>query len=453
MVKLIWCSLLLLPLVGQESLHIDERAFAARFGAPERYPADMRMPFVVAASSIAVLFFWRRMRRAEHRAADALLVKSRLLANLSHELQTPMNAILGLSHLLLETRLDIEQRESIDAIRKSAGNLQTSIQDLLDLSTMRHGLTVASIGRADVLSLVEEVTAMISPAAREKGLAVGLCFHADVPRVAECDSGKARQVLIHLMANAVKFTSSGSITTEVTRRAGLLQFAVKDTGPGIDRKKQKDLFREFVSGDDSATRAHRGLGLGLALCKQWLSVLGGEIGVTSVPGEGSTFWFALPVAFHETPESCPLAGRRALVIDDGSVAIPGLKQSLARLGFSVVDCSSAALALRILRDATIEGSPFHYVFLDDKRDALDRETVRRSLMLDARSARTQVLPAAFMRLDVLRSLLAGEHQPEPGLGDPDVMESLAALMVATSAPTFPAATPYPKTGTRNALTA
>lgn len=425
-----------LPLLADAdpALRIEDRAFTSRFGQPERYPTDVRMPFIVGSSSLVVFFFWRRLRQAEKRATEAMLVKSRVLANLSHELQTPMNGILGLTHLLLETRLDLEQRESIDVIRKSAQDLQGSIRDLLDLSATRQGLAVPTKSRADLLSLCEEVTAMIQPAAREKKLDLGLSFHAGVPRFAHCDAGKVRQILIHLMANAVKFTARGEVRVTVERREGMLQVMVADTGPGVDPAVRPYLFEEFVSGDDSSTREKRGLGLGLALCKKWVTVLGGEIGVRSNDGEGSVFWFAVPVAFEPVIEDRVLAGHRALLIDDGSFAVSALRHALARMGVTPEESPSAALGLRILREATIEGLPYHFVFLNERSDALDRETLKRSLRLDARSARTQVFPVAYSRFDDLRVSLTGQHLPVGEDSHSDLSESLAALMAATSSP-------------------
>ncbi len=418
----------------------DGRAVAARFGYEELAEeirkdlagdyTDIRLPFVAVAGLLGLLVFWRRMRQAERTAEEALLFKARFLANLSHELRTPMNAIIGLSHLLLETRLESDQRDSIETIRTSAADLQNVIGNLLDLSALRGQHVSIAPSRFDLVQLVEDVAWMMRPAAAAKGLEFGLTVRAEAPRLIEADSSRLRQVLIHLIANAIKFTQRGWISVEVSHRDSTLRFAVQDTGPGIPAQLKPHLFEEFSMADATATRSVRGLGLGLALARQWVEAMGGRIGVESAPGDGSIFWFELgAVPAAKRPERLPLAGKRVLLVDDGSLAVIALRESLTRLGAEAASIGSAPLALTLIRSASLEGQPFAFVFVRDGQ-TLDAEVFERS----SRSTDNHplILPLAETRLADLEAVLTGPPQVESEQTRLELRESLAALLTATS---------------------
>lgn len=434
----------------------DGEAVSARFGfehAAEEIRRDLagdytdiRLPFVAFTGLLGLIIIWRRMRQAERTAEEALLFKARFLANLSHELRTPMNAIIGLTHLLLETRLEPDQRDSIEAIRTSAADLQNVIGNLLDLSALRAHPVSITPTRFDLVQLIEDVAWMMRPAATAKGLEFGLIVRANVPRMVDADSSRLRQVLIHLLANAIKFTQRGSVVVEVRHEGSALRFEVRDTGPGIPVQLRPHLFEEFSMADATTTRSVRGLGLGLALSRQWVEAMAGKIGVDSTPGEGSTFWFTIaPVPQPKAAEKLPLSGKRALLIDDGSLSAIGLGENLARLGAEVASIGSAPLALTLIRNSAVEGQPFSFVFVRDGQ-TLDREVFERS----SRSSDHQpiVLPLADTRFADLEAVLAGPPRLEIEEARGDLRQSLAALLTATSrlaTPTPRAAEAQPKT--------
>jgi signal transduction histidine kinase len=427
----------------------DGEAVSARFGYEHLAEeirrdlagdyTDIRLPFVAFAGLIGLAIFWRRMRQAEHTAEEALLFKARFLANLSHELRTPMNAIIGLTHLLLETRLETDQRDSIEAIRTSAADLQNVIGNLLDLSALRRQSVAITPTRFDVVQLVEDVAWMMRPAATAKGLEFGLTVRASVPRMADADSSRLRQVLIHLLANAIKFTQRGSVSVDVRHEGSSLRFEVRDTGPGIPAQLRPHLFEEFSMADATSTRSVRGLGLGLALSRQWVEAMGGKIGVESTPGEGSTFWFTIgPVPTQKAPEKLALSGKRALLIDDGSLSAIGLGENLTRLGAEVASIGSAPLALTLIRNAAMEGQPFSFVFVRDGQ-MLDREVFERSSR--ASDHHPIVLPLADTRLADLETVLTGPTRAVIEESRADLRQSLAALLTATSRLATPTARP------------
>jgi signal transduction histidine kinase len=434
----------------------DGEAVAARFGfegvAEEIRKdlagdyTDVRLPFVAVAGLLGLAIFWRRTRQAEHTAEEALLFKARFLANLSHELRTPMNAIIGLTHLLLETRLEADQRDSIEAIRTSAADLQNVIGNLLDLSALRRQSVAIAPSRFDLVQLVEDVAWMMRPAAVAKGLEFGLTVRSNVPRVVDADSSRLRQALIHLIANAIKFTQRGYVVVEVTHEGSTLRFEVRDSGPGIPAQLRPHLFEEFSMADATSTRSMRGLGLGLALSRQWVEAMGGKIGVESTPGEGSVFWFSIaPVVAQKRAEMPALSGKRALLIDDGSLSAIGLGENLARLGAEVASIGSAPLALTLMRNAAVEGQPFSFVFVRDGQ-TLDREVFERSTR--ASDHHPIVLPLADTRLSDLEAVLTGPARAELDETRADLRQSLAALLTATSrlaTPAQPSANGVPAT--------
>src|SRR4051812_1618069 len=364
-----------------------------------------------------------QLRRAKEAADQAREAKANFLATMSHELRTPLNGIIGFSNLLIETGLDEQQRQYFTKLVRDAGrSLLVIVNDVLDFSKLEAGKLTLDPKPLDLSPLAQSCCRLMEPMAAEKGLTLNLDLAPDLPAWVMGDEQRLRQILLNLLNNAAKFTERGSITVAVSNAGEgggsptRIRFSVADTGIGIPQDKLELLFNRFAQLDSSNTRPFGGTGLGLAISKRLVERMGGTIGVTSTPGEGSTFWFEVPLPETQAPATVsqcspvPITGResrpaRVLLAEDLTTNQILITAILKRAGHQVDVVETGAAAVE-----AVQRQDYDLVLMDVQMPIMDGlEATRQIRALEGRVTNIPVvaLTAGVLEQDVEACRAAG----------------------------------------------
>jgi len=406
----------------------------------------LRQPDGRVSHYVAVKEDITERKRIEAELARASRTKGEFLANMSHEIRTPMNAILGLTQILEREPLAPDQQDLLHKISEAGTALLRIINDILDFSKIEAGQFQIDAAPFTLATVLTHMGDLLTVTARHKDLTLSIQGSDAIAEPLVGDALRIEQVLTNLIGNAIKFTAQGRVDVavtplEITGRTVRLRFTVTDTGVGITPEQREKLFQPFSQGDASTTRRFGGTGLGLSICKRLVELMGGTIGVATTPGEGSTFWFELPLRrTTETPvQAAPaiteqgprLTGLRVLAVDDVRMNLFMLQRALQLEGAAVTLAADGQQALDTLR-----ASPraFDVVLMDIQMPVMDGLTATRAIRQDPTLAHLPVIA-------LTAGVLAEERAAAQAAGMNDFLAKPLDLqqMVAVLAPYVPAA--------------